>query len=303
MSAAADSIVVGLGEALWDCFADSRRPGGAPANVAFGAFQLGYRGIVCSRVGADALGDELLAYLTDQGLDTRFIQRDADHATGTVTVNAAIADAPDYVIHEDVAWDHLAFDADTESLMRRADAVCFGTLAQRSDTARETIHRCLGAVGPECLTVYDVNLRQQWYDRDRIERSMKAAKIVKLNADEMRTLTPILDIERSDAESFGRELRERYGVAITCVTRGERGCLLVDRNETIDLPGVPVTVADAVGAGDAFTSGLIATRLEGWSLRAGGEFANRVGALVASRPGARPPLRADLARLRDAFRD
>jgi fructokinase len=291
-----EQIVIGLGELLWDCFADSRRPGGAPANVAFHARQLGHRGVVCSRVGTDELGDELLAHLGDHGLEAGYIQRDADHPTGTVTVDTTDPGHPSFVIHDQVAWDYLCFDDNLEGLMANASAVCFGTLAQRRPSTRDTIHRCLRAVR-EALIVYDVNLRQSWYDREWIERSLDASAIVKLNADEVDVLADVLDVESSSPEAFCDALRARYRVEIVCITRAERGCLLSGPRETVDVPGVNVEVADAVGAGDAFTAALISALLRGWRLATAAQFANEVGALVASRPGAMPSLRDEFAAL------
>ncbi len=163
-----EMIVVGLGEVLWDCFGDVRKPGGATANVAFHAGQLGLAGVVCSRVGADPLGTELLGYLAGHNLDTRYIQEDPVRPTGTVTVDASRPDHPTYVIHEDVAWDHIEFTPDLCDLMRRARAVCFGSLAQRSPRSRQVIRQCLEAA-TGALRVFDVNLRQSWYDRECIE--------------------------------------------------------------------------------------------------------------------------------------
>lgn len=301
MSQSASPIVVGLGEILWDCFADSRRPGGAPANVAFHACQLGCRGIVCSRVGSDALGDELIAFLQSQGLQTDWVQRDPGHATGTVTVDLSRPEHPRFVIHEDAAWDHLEFDAGLEDLMRRAAAVCFGTLAQRCDASRQAIQRAIAAAPPGCLVVYDVNLRQHWYDRDRVEASLRASRIVKLNAEEVIDLDGLLGLESPDQERFCRAIQGRYGVETVCVTRGERGCLLVGPDGVVDDPGVPVQLADAVGAGDAFTAALILGQLRRWPLEAQASFANAVGALVASRPGAMPVLREEFSRLSSGY--
>ena len=297
MNEAERPIVVGLGELLWDVFPDSRRPGGAPANVAFQANQLGCRGIVSSRVGCDPLGDELIDFLTSQGLAVDCVQRDPRHPTGTVTVDTSRADHPDYVIHQEVAWDYLTFDADLKRLAARASAVCFGTLAQRSPVAREAIQKTLEAVRPDCLVVYDVNLRQRWYQRETVQRSMARARIVKLNADEVTVLASLLETGTADPEPFARVIQTRYGVETVCITRAERGCLLVGPKATVDRPGVPVAVADSVGAGDAFTAALIVSHLRGWPLEAQAELANRVGALVASRPGAMPPLVDEFAAL------
>jgi fructokinase len=290
-------IVVGLGELLWDCFADSRLPGGAPANVAFHACQLECRGIVASRVGRDPLGDELIAFLAGQGLDTAWVRRDDAHPTSTVTVDTSRPDHPRFIIHENVAWDFLGFDATLEQLLARAAAVCFGTLAQRSPASRDTIQRAVRAVGPGCLVVYDVNLRQHFYQRDWLEASLRASQIVKLNAEEVIELDKLLECDSPDQEHFARTIQDRYGVDTVCITRGDRGCLLVGPVEVVDDPGTPVRVADTVGAGDAFTAALIAARLRGWPLQSQASFANAVGALVASRPGAMPILREEFARL------
>jgi len=290
-------LVVGLGEVLWDCFADSRRPGGAPANVAFHAGQLGCEGVVCSRVGRDALGDELLAFLEGQGLRTDGVQRDPIHATGTVTVDTSRPEQPRFTIHEDAAWDYLELDAALAELVGRAAAVCFGTLAQRSPASRRAIHQALAAAPPGCLIVYDVNLRQHFYRKEWVEASLAASRVVKLNADEVIALDTLLGLDSPGQERFARAIQQRFGVPTVCVTRGAEGCLLVGPDEAVESPGVPIRLADAVGAGDAFTAALIWGRLHGWPPERQASFANAVGALVASRPGAMPPLRREFARL------
>jgi fructokinase len=290
-------IVVGLGELLWDCFAESRLPGGAPANVAFHACQMGCRGIVGSRVGRDSPGDELIKFLAGQGLETDWVQRDAEHPTSTVTVDTSQPNHPRFIIHENVAWDFLALDEPLRQLLKQASAVCFGTLAQRSPQSRQSIHAALAAVGPQCLIVYDVNLRQHFFDRQRVVESLSKARIVKLNAEEVIDLDKLLGLDSPTPLDFARLLQERFGVDTVCITRGDRGCLLVGPDEFVDDPGTPVRVADAVGAGDAFTAALILGRLGGWPLVAQASFANAAGALVASRPGAMPVLRDEFARL------
>ncbi len=295
--------VIGLGELLWDCFPDSRRPGGAPANVAFHANQLGCRGLVCSRVGCDPLGDELVAFLVQQGLETTLIQRDEERPTGTVTVDVSRPEHPRFTIHENAAWDYLAFEPSLEKALGEAAAVCFGTLAQRSATSRATIGRAIRAVPPGCLVVYDVNLRQHFYHREWVEASLRASHVVKLNGEETVELSRLLELDSRCAVAnteghlaFARAIQERFGVHTVCVTRGERGCLLVAQETAVDAPGVEIDVVDAVGAGDAFTAALIAARVRGWSLQEQAAFANAVGAMVASRSGAMPILGDEIAR-------
>ncbi len=297
MSHIGPPLVIGLGEVLWDIFADSRRPGGAPANVAFQASQLGCRGVVCSRVGQDPLGRELLAFLAEQGMATEFIQQDPVHPTGTVTVDTSQPAHPRFIIHEDAAWDYLEFDEPWRALAGQAAAICFGTLAQRSAVSRQTIHRVLRAASPGCLIVYDVNLRQAWYQRDWIEASLAAAGWAKLNTDEAAELARLLELGPLDHVAFARALQQRYGLQAVCITRAERGAILVSGQTVVNQPGEPVEVVDTVGAGDAFTAAWIAAGLWNWPPAAQVAFANRVGALVASRPGAMPVLREEFAQL------
>jgi len=288
-------IVIGAGELLWDCFPEGRRAGGAPANVAFHADQLGCRGVIVSRVGHDDDGRELLAVLERHDLETGMIQIDERLPTGLVTVDAGDPARPRYRIHEDVAWDALAFEASVEALLRRAAAVCVGTLAQRCETSRRTLHRCLDAAS-DALSVYDVNLRPDGYRREWIEETLAKVQIVKLNLDEVDLLSEMLSVG-SDTESFGPRMIERFGLELVCITRAERGCLLVSASERIDIPGTPVEQADAVGAGDAFTAALITAHLRGFALEDAGRLANDVGALVTRHHGAMPELRARFAEL------
>jgi fructokinase len=284
-------IVVGLGEVLWDCFPEGRRPGGAPANVAFHANQLGLRGVVYSRVGRDELGDAMLTFLAEHGLQTDYVFRDAHHATGQAGIVYDAQGEPSFEFGPDVAWDHLEFHTAAETLMASAAAVCFGTLAQRHEDSREAIHRCLEAVDPAGWIVYDVNLRKPHYERSWIERSFAAARLVKVNEDEVRVIAALFDWPESDAASAAARIREFYGVELVCVTRGARGSTLYGSEGEISHPGVQVTATDPVGAGDAFTAALIFARLQGWSLPQTAEFANRYAALVAARPGAMPEVR------------
>ena len=293
--------LIGLGEVLWDCFPDGQRPGGATSNVAFHATQLGCEGAVVSRVGDDERGRELLRFLAGQGLGVDAIQTDPEKPTGWVTVEVTGEGQHRFIIHEDVAWDQLEFTSQIQQVMASADAVCFGPLAQRSPCSRETIQRCLFETGEDCRIVFDVNIRQHFYDRIGIERSLQAADIVKLNSEEVCLLSDLLEITGGDESEFASRIRDRFGVELLCITRAEAGCCLATATEFVSVPGLKVDLVDTVGAGDAFTAALITTQLENWPLQAAAEFANRVGALVASRAGAMPVLVDEFQQLREQY--
>ena len=282
--------IVGLGELLWDVFPDERRPGGAPANFAWHANQMGARGLVVSRVGSDPLGDALLEFLDGQGLESAYVQRDASQPTGTVSITTDPNGQPDYTIHEPVAWDFLEWTDSLADLFGGVSAVCFGTIAQRQPGSRSTIAACLAALPEGALKVYDINLRKASWELSTVEASLETADIVKLNDEELEVLTSGLDWPGSDPSEITAFLQERYRLEGVWVTRGESGCLLRGGDELIECEGVDVEVADTVGAGDSFTAAMIWSLGEGWPLADSAQLANRVGALVASRPGGMPDL-------------
>ena len=292
------SIVIGLGELLWDGFGSTRRPGGATANVAYHAGQLGARGVVVSRVGNDPLGDELVAFLQDRELDTRYVQRDRKHPTGTVTVHDEAQGPPRFTVHENVAWDHLAFDDALAELAASAAAVCFGTLAQRAPQSREAIEKMVDACRL-ALRVFDINLRPPWHDAKTIEAALGRSQVVKLNDEEVPQVAQALGFTMSDDLGVARALLENYALDCAVVTRGARGCLAVSHSEQIDVPGRAVVVADTVGSGDAFTAAFVCGLLQSWPLARTARFANQVGGLVAGRAGAMPMLREEYAALLD----
>lgn len=292
--------VLGIGELLWDCFGDARKPGGAPANVAFHAAQLGDQALISSRVGRDEAGDELLDALCKRGLSTAAIQRDAAHATGRVTVDTARKDRPAYTIPEDAAWDHIEWDDSLRRAAAQASAICFGTLAQRSPVSRASIKRALD-VAERALLVYDVNLRPPWYDRVIIESSLRRCHVAKLNEDEAVALASLLDLGTEGVAGFAAALRKRFGVEVVCVTRADKGCVAFSSGAHVDVPACQCEVVDAVGAGDAFSAALIHGLLAQRPLGDAVGFANQVGALVASHQGAMPALREEFGRTISAW--
>jgi fructokinase len=286
--------IVGLGELLWDLFPDGKQLGGAPANFAYCSSLLGDRGIAASRIGNDGLGAEALEKLSGLGLETSFIQLDDAHPTGTVNVRVDRKGEPTFEITNSVAWDFLAWEPSWQSLAKEADAVCFGSLAQRAPCTRETIRAFLAAVRPGTARIFDVNLRQSYYSEEVLSQSIQHADILKLNHEELPRVAKILGLaEGGSEEACAKQFLDRYALKLVCVTRGARGSFLMSRTETDQHAGFRVPVVDAVGAGDAFTAALVHHFLRGSSLAAMNEAANRLGAWVASRAGGTPPPEPD----------
>ncbi len=282
--------IVGLGELLWDLFPEGKQLGGAPANFAYMTNLLGDVGLVASRVGDDDLGREAKGRLEHLGLRTSFLQSDSVHPTGTVRVQVDPTGQPTFQIAESVAWDFFEWTAAWHSLADSADAICFGSLAQRACASRDTIRAFLGAVRPGAIRVFDVNLRQSFYSSQTLSESMQLADIIKVNHDELPVVGKLLGLPFIyDEMRAAQWLREKFGSKLVCMTRGARGSLLVGEEESSEHSGYRVHVADTVGAGDAFTAALVYHYLRGASVSTLNEAANRMGAWVASQTGATPP--------------
>jgi fructokinase len=280
--------VVGLGEVLWDILPERTCLGGAPANFAYITTLMGDHGIVASCTGEDSLGVEALRLLEELGLDIDHVQTDRVHPTGTVNVRVDGRGIPQYEIACPVAWDFLQWTLNWQHLAEKADAVCFGSLAQRSEQSRATIRRFLGSASPGTAKIFDVNLRQSYYSREVLTESMMLADIVKLNDEELPKIMSLIGLPQGDELSSAQRLVDTYDLKLVCVTRGGRGSLLVQDGARSEHPGFRVNVADTVGSGDAFTAGLVHEYLHGASLDLMNEVANLVGAWVASEVGAMP---------------
>ena len=285
--------VVGLGEVLWDVFPEGPRFGGAPANFACHAAMLGAEAFVVSRVGDDELGDRALASLRGHGVDAEFVARDANRPTGTVRVEVDKVGKPRFDIGADVAWDHVAWSDALATLAGRADAVSFGTLGQRGEQSRQTIRRFLAATRLECLRIFDINLRQQFYDQQLVLDSMALANALKLNDDELSIVAPMLGVAGPERDALAT-LRERFGLNLVALTRGEHGAVLVSASAISECEGTPTAVKDTVGAGDSFTAALTLGWLQGRDLDTIVRHACRVASFVCSQAGATPPLPEEL---------
>ena len=286
-------LLVGIGELLWDLLPTGRELGGAPANFAYHVTSLGGEGVVVSCVGSDEEGQQIADRLHTLSLSCEYIAIDQIHPTGAASVEIDVEGKPSYIIHEDVAWDFIPRTPELAKLARRADAVCFGTLAQRTIVSRATIRGFLEGTSGNALRIFDINLRQSFYSRDVIEESLQLANVLKLSDEELMVVRDLLSL-CGDAPMILRELSRRYNLRLIAVTRGEGGSILYSGEETSIHPGHQTEVVDTVGAGDSFTAALAMGVLRGQSLDSINSNASRVAAYVCSRPGATPELPDEL---------
>lgn len=284
-------LLAGLGEILWDVFPDGPRFGGAPANFACHAAALRARAMMVSAVGRDELGQRGIAALKERGVETQLVEQ-SQRPTGTVQVSLNAAGVATYEFAANAAWDHLSWSQGLEQLAERIDAVCFGTLGQRSEASRETIRRFVAATRRTALRIFDINLRAPFYDEHVILESLSLANVLKLNDDELPVVARACQFA-GDETSLMRQLADRFELKLVALTRGPRGAVLFAGGRTSDQPGVATRVVDTVGAGDAFTATLAVGLLRGDDLDTVNRRACQVAAYVCSQPGATPPLPAE----------
>ena len=285
--------VVGLGETLWDLFPDGAVWGGAPGNVACDAAGLGARSFMVSRVGCDPLGDQGIAALESLGVDCRHLQRDPRHPTGTVAVTVGPSGDASYVFAADTAWDNLAWEPGLDRLAAAADAVCFGTLGQRSEESKQTIRLFLAAA-TRAVRVFDVNLRQHFYSPELIRESLTLATVLKLNDEELPVVAAACGVVDNDPVAAVRQLADRYGLRLAALTRGAAGSVLVADGVVSTRAAVAPVIVDTVGAGDAFTAAVITGLLRGRPLEAIHDHASRLAAFVCGCRGATPRIPAEM---------
>ncbi|RIV24992.1 carbohydrate kinase [Fibrisoma montanum] len=277
-------ILVCFGETLWDVLPSGKQPGGAPMNVAVHLRNFGLDARMISRVGEDDPGNELLDFIAGKGIPTDTIQRGQTHLTGIVKANVSDCNEVTYKIVQPVAWDYIQYDESLARLVEQADVFIYGSLAARSQTSRDTLYRLLKTAP---LKVFDVNIRPPHYSREIIEHLLAEADIVKMNHHELTEIAAWYGTHPGEAAAM-QALMERFSVRTLCVTRGEKGAVLLNQDGFVQQAGFPVTVADTIGSGDAFLAAFLSKTLQGESAQKTLAFACAAGAYVATQRGATP---------------
>ena len=285
-----NDIVVGMGEALWDVLPEGKKIGGAPANFAYHVSQFGLPSCVVSAVGDDVLGKEIIDNLTSKGLNQLIAE--VPYPTGTVQVEIDQAGIPQYEIKENVAWDNIPYTDKLEALAKRTKAVCFGSLAQRNVVSRNTINKFLDAMpdDDENLIVFDVNLRQGFYNKEILCNSMKRCNILKINDEELVTVSRMFGYPGIDLQDKCWILLGKYNLKMLILTCGINGSYVFTPGEMSFQPTPKVEVADTVGAGDSFTAAFTASILKGLPVAEAHRKAVEVSAFVCTQNGAMPIL-------------
>lgn len=283
--------IIGLGEVLWDIFPDGARFGGAPANLACAiAGLLGKEAKVSmvSAVGCDQLGTDAVSALSTLNVDALGVQS-CDFHTGTVTVALDDTQQASYQFAENCAWDNISWSEQLNTLASTTDAVCFGSLAQRSDTSRNTIQRFVRAVPSSALKVFDINLRPPFYTTETLIESLVLANVLKLNEEELPIIAKSLSIT-GNTHSLLNQIQDKFELNTIALTQGSEGAVLIHHDQQVEVPIVPTTVVDTVGAGDSFTAALTLGLLQEKPLLEIAQLATKVSSYVCSQRGATPTL-------------
>ncbi len=285
-----NEIVVGMGEALWDVLPEGKKIGGAPANFAYHVSQFGLPSCVVSAIGNDALGKEIIENFTSKGLDQLIAE--VPYPTGTVQVEIDQTGIPLYDIKENVAWDNIPYTEHLDALAKRTKAVCFGSLAQRNVVSRNTINHFLDTMpkDDDSLIVFDVNLRQGFYNKEILCRSMQNCNILKINDEELITVSRMFGYPGIDLQDKCWILLGKYNLKMLILTCGINGSYVFTPGNVSFQPTPKVEVADTVGAGDSFTAAFIASILKGKSVTEAHSIAVKTSAYVCTQKGAMPIL-------------
>lgn len=279
-------IVIGLGEYLWDLLPSGKKAGGAPVNFAYHASQHGVEGWAVSAIGDDELGRELAEVTAAHGINMAVSV--TDKPTGTVKVEIENGQ-PQYEICEDVAWDNIPVTEQALELARKASAISFGTLAQRSSISRETTKTLVAAVPQSALKIYDINIRQHFWSKELIESSLQMADIFKINDEELDMLKPLFGLENAGTDDACRFFMEKFSLKMLVLTGGDRFSSIYHESGKSTIPTPKVEVVDAVGAGDAFSGAFIGSILTGKSIEEAHQTAVETAAYVCTQAGAWTP--------------
>jgi fructokinase len=282
--------LISVGEILWDVIGGQEHLGGALLNLSVHASRLGHDVSLMSAVGADPRGDHALEAMSGLGLSTGCVQRSDEWPTGIVTVTVADDGQPEFEIHRPAAYDSITLETPARERLAawNPDWVCFGTLLSMYPRGHNVLFETMDAL-PRARRFYDVNLRPNSFTRELVLALSGRATVVKLNQDEVHSLDLMFQKSNRSLEEFCRDNAARFNWEAVCVTRGELGCALLVGGEYVEVPGYRVRVADTVGAGDAFSAAFLHGLSAGWPAAQIGDFANRLGAVVASRPGGAAP--------------
>ena len=285
-----DHIIVGMGEALWDVLPEGKKLGGAPANFAYHASQFGLNSRVVSAVGQDKLGTEILDNFREKRLQG--IIETVPYPTGTVQVTLDNEGVPCYDIKEGVAWDNIPYTEELDQLARQTQAVCFGSLAQRSIVSRETIARFLATMPdtPETLKIFDINLRQSFYTKEILCDSFSRCNVLKINDEELVTVSRLFGYPGIDLQDKCWILLAKYNLKMLILTCGVNGSYVFTPGHVSFVETPTVQVADTVGAGDSFTAAFTAAIIRGRSVREAHQLAVDTSAYVCTQQGAMPVL-------------
>ena len=291
-----NNLIIGMGEALWDVLPTGKKIGGAPANFAFHVSQFGLPSCVVSAIGDDTLGNEIIENFTSKGLN-QHIEK-VPYPTGTVQVEIDQAGIPQYDIKENVAWDNIPYSEELEALAKRTKAVCFGSLAQRNIVSRTTINKFLDAMPKtdETLIVFDVNLRQGFYNKEILCNSMQKCNILKINDEELVTVSRMFGYPGIDLQDKCWILLGKYNLKMLILTCGINGSYVFTPGNVSFYPTPKVEVADTVGAGDSFTAAFIASIIKGKEIKEAHRLAVETSAFVCTKKGAMPILPEDFTK-------
>lgn len=278
-------VIIGIGELLWDELPTGKKAGGAPVNFVYHASQLGAESYAISAIGTDDLGDEIICELEKYRL--RYLVERVDFPTGTVRVTLNNGN-PTYKIQENVAWDNIPVTPEAIAVMKKADAICFGTLAQRSAVSAETLYALLAEAPETAIRYFDINLRYPYYSKELILRSFEAANVLKMNEEEFVTVSSLLNLKGNDDE-ICRRLLSQYKFRYVILTAGAAYSKVFSYDETSVIKTPAVNVVDTVGAGDAFSGALISGLLSGKSIEEAHRFAVVTAGFVCTKAGSWPP--------------